>query len=126
MMPYRICRAMSAVLLLLLPMSTVPRLPGEPVPCGNRLTSTRPSEPDSDTVFVVAIPTVVVGAGVGDQIVPGRLIQRVGQDIEIAAVGRRLKAFDVADDAGGGFGFEHLAFMPKILAKKYGTSPLDV
>ena len=46
-MPSRICRAISAVLLLLLPISTVPRLPGEPVPCGYKLTSERPSVPDS-------------------------------------------------------------------------------
>src|SRR5579863_10170482 len=44
-MPLRIWSTIMAVLLLLTPMLTVPRLPGEPVPCGNRLTSRIPSEP---------------------------------------------------------------------------------
>src|SRR5262245_20230484 len=46
-MPCKIWRAISEVRLLLLPISTVPRLPGDPVPCGYVLTSTQPSEPDS-------------------------------------------------------------------------------
>jgi len=45
LIPSTICRAMSAVLLLFLPISTVPRLPGEPVACGKRFASRMPSGP---------------------------------------------------------------------------------
>src|SRR5262249_49006321 len=122
--PSTICREMSAVLLLALPISTVPRLPGEPVPCGYRLTSRTPSEP---------LETVLASGSQVQLSSPPPFI--MSSHVCLSSANGSISRFDPSDgalklaklliSAAVAEACMFWLVKPKIRAKKNGTAPLS-
>ena len=62
-------------------------------------------------IVLVAGSSAIVAAVSVEQVFPGVPVERVGQHVEIAAVGRRAHAADLAEEPGGRLGVQAQARM---------------